>query len=433
MSESTKGLGDREDETRSQRVIDDMVIQLNRMLRIACLHRTGNEAFRSAVDAFMEAVSAGFRIHSSLKVQVSQGALFVNGRFLKVKGSLYEATEKLKEVFERLEINEIEFGSTLDRDELVVFGQAFHEAWTQGRARDLVSQRFTGIVLTLTPHAEDVDVDRKVELARSYAQLVVMLQEAEKSLSEGRVFSMANLRRSAQQLMDASDGQWSLLSGITLFDSEDRGVAEHGAACAAWVLRAWKELGLTKKEGVNLALAASLHHLRRTTDASESDALAASLALAPLTANLEALDRISLCFECGLPANGKRDSLKPRSAAQFIALACAYDRMLFPSGQVSGLSPGRAIALLSRNQEGFFDPKALRFFVSLVGRIPVGSWVRLSDGHRAVVLSTDEPPTVRVTSDGRDRIVDLSQSDVGIEEILEPSDEDPMPIPFLLA
>ncbi|HJL43961.1 MAG TPA: hypothetical protein RMG48_21825 [Myxococcales bacterium LLY-WYZ-16_1] len=437
MKPSSSGLAG-VDVERAEQTLDEVVIQLNRLLRIGALHRRENEAFRVAVDAFIGALEPALTLVPSVRVHCAAGAVYVNGRFVKVKGASFEAAERLKNTFERLDIDVIELSPALDRENLEDFLQAYHEAWGgHGEPKDLAHQRFSGIALRSSRATEDVEVDRRLELARAYAQLIVLLQEAARALARDQLFSLAWVRRGVQQLVDAAKGQGNLLGGLTLFDSEERGAAEHCAAVTAWSLRMAEEVGLSRREQANLGLAAALHHLAPPSaiaEAHEGETLDSVLAFAPSTSSLEALDRCSLLFEADLPARGRPGWPVPRAAAQCLTVACAYDRLLFPPDGRLGWAPARCLALLGRNPDGNFDPKVLRTFQMVVGKIPVGSRVRLSDGSVAIVLGVGERPPVRLETAGPHApVIDLAvRTDLEVAELLDPEPSKPSTVPFLL-
>lgn len=415
-----------------------ILLQFTRLLRIASVHRLENQALRAAVQDFTTLLDRAFDRVPLVRLQAVEGALYFNGEFLKVKGGLYESAERLKEMFERLAVDDVAISDRLEPPELQAFLTAFQSAMQSAEPQAFVSSRFSKIEVRASRRQQGMDVDARLELARTYAQLVVLLREADAAMSQAQLFSLARIRRAVQQMVDASRDLEALLAGLVLFDAPERGASEHGAAVVALTLRMGRQLGLRRKELANLGMAAALQDLGTADGDPRVQALSRALAMAPWTSTLEALDRASVSFERTLPARGRAGWPLPRASAMIIAVADAYARLVLPLDGSRGLSPARAVAVLGQNQEGFFDPRILRLFVAAVGTLPVGSMVRLSDGRQAVVVDVpagSAKPTVRVVSSdpGGSHLVDLNTGSIRVAQVLEASEVEAPVVPYLLA
>lgn len=90
--------------------------------------------------------------------------------------------------------------------------------------------------------------------------------------------------------------------------------------------------------------------------------------------------------------------------ARICAIVDCYDALVTDRVYRKGISPGRALRVLTEGSFGFFDPNLLRAFVANIAPFPVGSMVQLSSGEVAVVLAVERHqrsrPRVRVVQDG---------------------------------
>ncbi|MFM2210412.1 MAG: hypothetical protein RIQ96_2055 [Pseudomonadota bacterium] len=98
---------------------------------------------------------------------------------------------------------------------------------------------------------------------------------------------------------------------------------------------------------------------------------------------------------------GRRDAEK---GARILAMADRFDRLCNPvTAEVAPLSPAEALAQMVRLEAARFDGTLLGLFIQVLGVHPPGSWVQLSDGALAIVVSPGEHPAtprVRLPSPG---------------------------------
>ncbi len=83
--------------------------------------------------------------------------------------------------------------------------------------------------------------------------------------------------------------------------------------------------------------------------------------------------------------------------SRIVAVAEAYDTLLTATDQRAAMQPARALTEVWRGRKSRFDPVAVQALVNVMGRYPVGSTLKLSDGSIGVVTARGDGP------DGFDR------------------------------
>lgn len=117
--------------------------------------------------------------------------------------------------------------------------------------------------------------------------------------------------------------------------------------------------------------------------------------------------------------------------ARIIAVADAYEAMTHPRCYKNHMIPHEAIKTLINESENNFDNEVMKSFITVMSLYPVGSYVRLSNGEVAKVVSTNENmptrPKVKIAIDqagkrsADERVIDLEE--VSIVSIREAADE----------
>lgn len=393
----------------------EFLVQLVRVLRVVQVHDLDNETVAQISVEFRTVIEQYLERFQTAGVQVVQEQVYFNQEFVKLRGAAYDAALQAKKLFARLGINEILFTGKLDAAAMRSFLSKFQTCMHSQTPADFAHAKFEKIHVRALSKPMAVGVDRKVELARTYAQLVVLIQDADQQIAENKMVPMARIRRAAQQLATASEGLDDLLVGLTRFDNPMGARSLHAVAVAALTLVMARRLGAPRRDLMSLMLSALF--CDSVSLGPDVDVLGTVLAIARISQSTEALDRASVAFEVGIPAGGDADRMRPGVPAQLIAAASAYDRLCQPPPPHARVRPDQALAMLEERAGTEFDRRAVRLLTATVGVYPVGSLVELSNGARAVVMTAPQDggwtkPTVKVL-DG-DFVLELD-SDEGLE------------------
>lgn len=409
------------EEVESQAVV--LIVQLVRLFRIVAVHHMNNETTQTAAEEFRGLLNEALSALSSFQLQVSRDNVYFNREFVKLKGAAFESRAQLIQLFQRLGIHEVSFAAPLEAAELDAFLTAVQVHLRDASRGSLARRRFDKILVRISDSPQDVDIDRRMELARSYAQLVVLMREGLETLPTEKNFPMARIRRALHQMVAASDGQPSLLVGLTQHRPTEGLRAIRAVATSALVLLMAQRLGLRKRALVGLGISALLAELAQDNlDDVSSSTIANVLAISRVTRSSEALERTAVALEAHLPVNGDALRRVPGMAARLIAVASAFIHLTRPAPPDRGLPADQALRLL-RSREQHFDKHVMKLFLSVVGLYPPGTLVRLSGGQKAVVVATPATveaasrPTVRIIEDRgpADYLVELSQDEAGLE------------------
>lgn len=437
-------------ETAEERTIalaGEFLVVMVRALRIAAVHDIKNEAAVAVIEDLRWAVQAGLTECPSLQLQSVGDAVYFNNEFVRLRsGAAFEAAIQLRRLFRRLGINELTIGAPLELAEIEAFLLRFQQAMLGNNPKSFATEKFPKIIIRPIEQSRAFSIDHKLELARTYAQLIVVLEEALAAVTESRLVALSRIRRAVQQLAAAAEGQEGLLAGLTRFWNPEGGLPMHGAAVTALVLLMGQRLGAARNDLMGLLMSALFHDLGRASapPGTEPEPLVSALAIAAFHQPKEAIERCSVALEAPLPASGGPDGLLPGLSSQLVAIACAYDRLVHPGPKQRGLKPDQAVRLLAEHAGGRFDRRVAKLFQLVVGLYPVGSIVRLSGGQKAVVVALPADPallsrpTVKVyqaNGAAADYLLELSapEETARIVETLDPRDEVVPVTQFLLA
>lgn len=374
----------------------EFLVVMVRALRIAAVHDLKNETTRAVVEDLVKAVQAGLQQMPMLQLQVAGDAVYFNSDFIRLRsGPAFEAAIQLRRLYRRLGINELAITAPLDTSEVEGFLGRFQQAMLSPTPRTFGAERFPKITVRPIEQSRSFSIDQKLEVARTYAQLVVVLEEAIQAVSESRLVALSRVRRAVQQLAAAAESQSSLVAGLTRLANPEGSLPMHGAAVTALVLLMAQRLQASRSDLMGLGMSALFHDLGRAASPDdEPPALASALAIAGFHQPKEAIERCSVAMEAPLPASGGPLGLLPGLASQLVAIACAYDRLISPGRLRRGLKPDQAVRLLCDQGGGRFDKRVTRLFSRVVGLYPVGTLVKLSGGQRAVVVALPSDPAL---------------------------------------
>jgi HD-GYP domain-containing protein (c-di-GMP phosphodiesterase class II) len=411
----------------------ELLVQLVRTLRIALIHDLDNEAVARVSDELRGLLDHQLGELQTVGLQCVSGQVYFNREFIRLKGPAYDAAIQAKKIFGRLHINEILFTGSLSAPELAAFLEAFRAAYTSPDPTELARVRFDRITVRPLDSSLGVGIDQKAELARTYAQLVVLVQDARVQIGERKQVPLARIRRAAQQLAQASEGLDDLLVGLTRFDNPDGDRAMHAVAVASLAIVMARRIGAARRDLIGLCLSAIFAEL-----GDGEHLLETILAIARISRSDDALDRVSTAYEAHLVESGQVEGLRPGVPAQLIAVASAFDSLTQPPPDRARVRPDQAVRILSDRAEGRFDRGAVRLFTSVVGLYPIGSLVRLSTGQTAVVLSSGAGrPTVKVIEEREapaDYVIELeAEPGIQVAECLDARERRVPVTHFLLA
>ncbi len=406
--------------------VREVVLQLSRLLRVAGLHTLDNDAVAAALEPFLAAVGA----RDLSRVQVADEAVFCDGRLVRPRGEAGEACAHLRRLFARLRLTDLSLARSLGPTDALQLLRAV-QASSAPLGPRITDARIDNVVFRYDPAGVGrVAIDPRQNVARCYAQLLVVTDDTCERIKEDRSPGLARVRRAMQAYGEATVGHEHLAVGLVRFDGAGGGLAAHLVAVATYVLVMGRRLGLRRAPLMAACMSALWHDVglvdadlaADADDAAVDDArlrqrigVRSALHLSRSMPPALATDSMCVALEvAALLGSTEPARAASTSAEALTAVPCAFDQLVAGEGG-RGLSPDVALRRLLDDPR--LDARVLKLFASTVGLYPVGSLVRLSGGQLAVVVSVPQDltlwsrPIVKVVREGGraiDVLVDLA-------------------------
>lgn len=432
----------------------ELLIVMVRALRTIAVHEMANEAVGAVCRELESTIRRQLEEVDVLELQAVGENVYFRRQLITPRGAAYESSVRLREIYRRLGINEISVRGPLDASALTEFLLGFQRHYRSATPKEIQRQVFRGIGVRVITETAELEISPKLNLARAYAMLVVKMQEACEMMEAGKPPTIPGLRKAVQRLVDAAQGQDSVLVGLTRFDDTFGDLGFHAAAVGSFAILMGQRLGVNRAELVRLALAALMHDVGRIGvddksphkhDLSLLDRISgvrSALLIGRWTSSLDALDRASAALDRGAPLKGSQGRLAPNVVARLISVPCTFDLLTRPPPPTRPMPPDHALREMMGKGSEFFDPRVLRLFGATIGLFPVGTLVRLSGGQLAVVMEVAADstryarPIVKVIEGGAGGyVVDLANEEAGLSivEVLDPRQQKQNPTFMLLA
>ncbi|MFO0723484.1 MAG: hypothetical protein U1E65_06875 [Myxococcota bacterium] len=445
---------DRDDAASKDKTLGrELLIVMVRALRTVAVHEMANEAVGAVIKELEEVVSRQLSELDSLELQAVGINVYFRHQLITPRGPAYEASMRLREIYKRLGINEISIRGPFDASALTDFLLAFQRYYRSSTPKDILKHSFRGLIVRIITETEELEVNPRLNLARTYSMLVVKMQEVCEMMKAGKPPMVPALRKAVQRLIDAAQGLDSVLVGLTRFDDAHGDLGFHAAAVGSFAILMGQRLQLSRTELVRLVLAALMHDLGRVnvndTNPLQHDlamldrvsGVGSALLIGRWTTTLDALDRACAALDRGAPLKGSPARLAPGMAARLISVPCAFDLLTRPPPPRRPRPPDHALRDLLAKGGEIFDPRAVRLFGATIGLFPVGTMVRLSGGQLAVVMEVAAEttrfarPIVKVIEGPGGYIVDLADPAAGLSivEVVDARSQTTNPTFMLLA
>ncbi len=440
------------------------VVSLN--LKLTTLHQLTNKAFDNPIREFLEVINPAMASGEAQALQVVGPNYFVNHEAIQLDYNSFESGQRLRDMFERVEIGEIAFsGACVTEESWREFLAIFQEDYLSREPAHFNQRKFTDISVREIGAMKEggldqIQIDERQNVLRHYATLTLVLDKAMENVNAGRAIRLAQVRRAVQGLAEVSPGHESLIVGLTRFPNLSGKPHFHLASTSALAVLMARKLGLGRDLMSDLGISAALHGLSHAEhelsgEAMVEEELQAALAAAQESAgaievicagslSVETLGFAATAFECNLPVTVGLPSGDTSLLSRMVSVACAFDRMTAVTPPHRPVLPDRAMRIILDGAGTAFDERITRLFTATVGLYPVGTTVQLSGGEMAVVMEVPGDPAhygaprVKVFRDryGQvDYLVDLADQDgsLRIVESVDPLDVDVNAAQFLLA
>jgi hypothetical protein len=448
----TNDAGERVRSAHARDMGEDVIVAVQRLVRLTRLHDVENEAFARQLEQTHKLV-VEYCLHAGthLSVMFAGKVILVGGQILKGSRSAYEAAMDLGEILSWCGGSELAIARDITIKELKAFSDALAAA-QRGRRTDAFESPTRKIRLRAvseTARLRGVDIEFltvEQKIVRTYASAVVVMRRFFDDLRRGHYVLPPKIKRIAQSLVDLSEGKTPAFLGVTEVRNQNHDDAGRAVNTAILAVATARQVTSSRAVLSQVAMAALMFDSARPRAVGQfstglpgvvprlsedaEDRLPAGAA-AVLTAlgrvNEPTVARTVVTYEAlwlrrseflGDIYGGIRE---PTIHARIIAIARRYNDLVTPEPGLAPPLPDLAVAKIFRDLDHPADRTILRMLVAALDLFPVGTLVRLSTGETAEVIpgrdvgTPTNRPRVRVIMDSRGgmvnppRDVDLAQ------------------------
>ena len=413
---------------------ESFVRGLTSLEKVASLYPQGHAAVDRAVQEMARALQRALSAPGPLLVGNADGYLVVGGvPFLDQS----PFAQTLLGWLAQKEVEGVVFGEATRPEDASRFCQ-----WL----RSASSEPWPGGPITLTRLQRDGALWEKA--IGTYRKALNALEDAYQESEEGRIPDPERARDCVGSFSELLDESPAILRCLTLIKDYDRYTLHHSVNVCLHALGLGRHLGLGPSELECLAVGALFHDIGKTRTPPELVRKPTSLSHSEwgviwrhpeqgrdILGEMKGLPQLTLrlVYEHHMRYDGggyptRTADYAPCSLSALVTVADVYDAMTTHRPYSAPLSLPEAVRTITRMRGSHLAPGALDAFLTVVGRTPVGSVVRLATGEVAVVSRLDEGgdvTEVRVVVDasgGRDRSGACSAREVAPAEVIGAAD-----------
>lgn len=439
MSDLNPSVGDGQDQEGLSH--DDLEGSVGLIMSLCALDQVGrlydlnNKLVRKVLEDLLVHLQVLAKGREEVSLTCSGYSFFLNHQLIRMDFSRYQKAQQLKQVWDRLGLDEVVFPTDVNEEGLNEFAGKIMKCVTGAEGKDtLFGKAHGGVMVRRVTGVDEGGADAipvHEAAARIYCVLVALAEKLSHRVRLGEEAPLLQLKQALQAAVDHMVANDGVLLSICRLSPMGPGLPTHLVNTSLLTLRMGMHLGLKRGELMPLATACLFHDLPKaglqppTLNSLERPERAqgkdrnrislhwlASLRRLVLASGIseEALGRLLVLYESQLEFSrtdlypAKDGEAPPLSLlSQVISVCDAFETLTWPRPEKKSLSPHRAVmALLERG--GSPDQLALlRAFMDVVGLYPPGSGVFLESGEVAMVLratpGAPHKPVVRIVLD----------------------------------
>ena len=387
-----------------------LVFLLSGLLRSTHLYAPESAAL-SAPAAELAAILRGLLdLLGSVHVACVEDQVYVNDVRLRIRPNEQAVADHLVAELARHEAGGLSVHAPLDAEGVLLLAHAIASPEQPARARQALAERLLllrGVEIAghfrfrMGSEAGDEAPDLGLALRRS-AEAV---RAAMRNLAAGRTPNPLPVRRTVMDLLAALRADGTAAAAVPLVRPEGVTPAEHHLLSVTVLsLLIGRAAGIGDAALSDIGVAAMLHDAGFAEEGPPGDhALSGARLLMRQRGFHEAKIRRLLCaLDHHRPFRGPGGGPPPSLFARILHVADDYAVLVGRPPGGAGLSPAIALARMSAAAGAAYDPDLLALFVQVLGPMPPGTLLELSDGRWAVSVSAArdrarfQKPLVRV-------------------------------------
>jgi len=365
----------------------EVITLLHSLSRAVALYEPNNNAVIRVLDALEGAIG---RYHEggaagTLSIRLLAEEFFVNGRLLRVDAKIYERAIDVAKTFRRFDVGELRFESGLARGQLDAFATDLAQSVRSGESQ--LNPQGYGTISVAKADGRSVASFRfqPHKLAKVlYGSLLDLVDKLYTEVEEGNAPSLLSVKRTLQLVIDAMSDHGAMFQVLAAVHDPTRPVSNSRRRVSAAVdaIGFGYYLALPKADLMYLALGAILGGLSESLDPDD--------AISPLFGFAGLGDSAMPLILAVRDARAARLGHPGGVPGQMLAVVELYTELATSSESRPAMSPHRALRLMVGGQVPGVAKGPARVFADYKGPYPLGSAVKLSSGHLALVVGLGE-------------------------------------------
>lgn len=420
------------------------------IIRNAQIHDLNNIAVKNAIEKFMSILNPITAKYGFLTLDLIGEFFFINQTRIRYSMEFLLNFDFLSREFRKRRLGGITFNYPVTPQDLMTFLSLFISSAFTERPFEALSEGVRNIVsIDVGPpktlrDREESEYDIRKTAKKTYFNAVSFTKEVMNRIKSGEKVNIKKAKRVIESIVDIMLEQDEFLIGMTAIKDYDEYTYHHSVNVSILSVTLGHRLGLIKKALTELGLVAMFHDigklevppeiLNKPTNFNEDEWEVIKkhpIWSMKTVLKLKGIDHLSIraalvAFEhhlnydiTGYPriSRLKKTDLYTR----IVSIADQYDGMT--SSRVYAriaMAPDKALSVMTDRAGTQIDPLLFKFFINMIGVLPIGSLVQLDTKEIGLVYGSnaafpDRPRVIIITDSSGNKIegraVDLSEKD----------------------
>ena len=403
----------------------DLVARWTGLFKALGLYDWRHSAVRAAAERVLVIVRElgdGGPVHLAIR----QDVIYLDGAQLKEGGASATAFQRLVGVLRAVRIKSFTTDPSADPVDLQVFGHLLLGVRDRGvTAEELLRELKVHGANSLEVTIDDAGEEEEVALLegrdlqkRVYTHSIGVLKGVFHETREKDRMNSRRVKRVVQQMMESMDQDPGYAVSLTSVKNYDEYTFNHSVNVGVLAIALGRAIGLPRRELYIVGQAGMLHDLGKLCVPKEilnkpgpltpeertviqRHPIEGFLSIASNQGVSAETVGVALgSYEHHLNVDGsgypERSVVRPVSLlSRIVAIVDRYDAMTSVRVYHGGMTPPKALSLLHHHWNDQVDQTLVRYFMNMLGTLPLGTLVRLSDASVAIVVGEGSVEDIR--------------------------------------